>query len=326
MELTPSSLARTGTGPEWKMKSFIIWKQREIKREYFNSDAADPDFKTCCFTPDIEYAALCENSTAVLADGWSRFCVLDITRRKIKKEFSVPVDGDQMEFDCIVLSPDASRCAVGRRLSVMIWNLASGRHFRTLEESSHYYGHKMFDISFFSRDLIWYACSEGIYRMNLTCKDYYGEDANGPLQVDGAAFHAGAGLVLAVEDKTLHLFRAELPLEPLCSRELDVPIPVLAFSPSGKLIAVCSGESINIFSTPDLKPVLSRKVTERGGGHIACGFVNEDFILCQYGERLALIDIRADRLSVPSLSGHLLFCRNEMAVMRQGDCVYFWKW
>lgn len=324
LELVTATKDAPPPGPAWRKSGSHNWRREEVVWERFDSDSVDPRFKESRFTPDIAMAAPGEGRLVALADGWRQARMARIGDDSPVQTFLVPAEGDQMQFDSLTLA--CSRLAVGRRKSLMVWDLDSGRLWHQ-EGNSHYYGDRIHALSFSSPDRLWYAGSDGLGCVDLADPTAWrwisGRRRLGPGTVDGACLQVDSALL--VRGRELTFCDLGSPGRVRWTRKLPWNKAQLALSPEGKLAAVCCEGEVEVLAGSDAALVRKRKVMELEKSLRALGFVSESLLLLQFEERFLLLDVEKDRLFYPPLTGRLLSCWRGGALTVDGDRVDFWQ-
>jgi len=295
-------------GPTWKQVDEFSWQSPSVTWERFDSDAADPGYRTSTVTPELTLTSRGGDRWA-LADGWNDVRVVG-PGGAVLESVAIPAEGDRLHYEAVALSPSGRRLAVARRHSLFLWDLESSRHEARTGYSA-YYKDRTHALRFASDDELWWASTNGLHRVTFAGHPRRDSTVDSP---DGAWLEASYGLFIVHRSLLCHDL-AELGLrwrQPLGDKEIAV-----ATSP-GRVALMRSGTG-QVLQASDGAPLLQRELLAVPRRLVAMGFLGDEWLLVQWEDRTQLWDLQADRVYYPRIPGRLVACAQEAALVLQED-------
>ncbi len=311
-------LERSGTvrpreeGPSWQLAAEFAWHSRSLTWERFDSDAADPGFRTSTVKPELGLASTGGGRWA-LADGWNDVRVVG-PGGELLECVAVPAEGDRLRYEAVALSPSGRRLAVARRYSLFLWDLESGQHYLHRSSSS-YYKDRTHALRFAGEDRLWWASTKGLQSVE------FGDDGRrggAGVSLEGACLEASYALL--VTGRGLVCQDLAKPAQTRWKQPLG-PQPVSLATSPGRVAVLGRDGKARLLEVSDGSLLGQRQLLSVPRSLAGLGFLGDRWLLVQWEDRTQLWDLEADRVFYPQVPGRLVACLEEIAVTLYEDQV-----
>lgn len=261
-------------GPAWELLDEFNWHFGSVTWERFDSDAANPGFRTSTVTPELCLASAGGDRWA-LADGWNDVRVVG-PRGKLLESIAVPSEGDLLRYEAVALSPSGRRLAAARRHSLYLWDLESGEH-EARTGYSNYYRDRTHALRYTRKDQLWWASTQGLQRV--------AGRGSRDRQVSG---HSLEGAFLE-EDYALLVTRGRLHCQDLAARaprwQQPLPDPNANLATSPARVALLMDGVVQVLQASDGARLLRRVLLSVPRSLAALGFLGDRWLLVQWEDR-----------------------------------------